>query len=382
MEVANPSGRILVLAPGSSGGGAEALAPLWSSALTQAGYQVETVFTHEASSAVGLSIGTKGGSHLGRVRALRSLLIREKPDVIVSLLTYTNILMLLVALTIDRSRRPRTVISEHNLLTPLSRRRSALFRAQVLLAKRLYRTADILIAVSSAVAGEAGALFGLPPNKVVIVPNVVQPDSGGEAQRSSEPVLDEDPRISLIFSGRFVPQKSPDLFVEVATHLSRRGLLSQVELFGTGPLLAEVTDSLAELRIDYRSHGWVDAWWDVEVGHSAVLALTSEFEGFGNVLIEAGRRGIPVVACRQAMGVSDAIAHGITGFLVNGRTPEEFAEGVIAASRLSINRESRFFEQFTVDAVRRSFESILRSMEVDSSRRAGSSSHQFFANPS
>ena len=50
-------------------------------------------------------------------------------------------------------------------------------------------------------------------------------------------------------------------------------------------------------------------------------------EAYGMALLEAQAAALPVVACREG-GVSDIVAHGETGFLVEGRSAPALAEGV------------------------------------------------------
>ena len=55
-----------------------------------------------------------------------------------------------------------------------------------------------------------------------------------------------------------------------------------------------------------------------------IFALTSIYEGFGLVLLEAMSSRLPVVATR-AGAVAEVVADGETGILVGSRRPEEVA---------------------------------------------------------
>jgi glycosyltransferase involved in cell wall biosynthesis len=55
-----------------------------------------------------------------------------------------------------------------------------------------------------------------------------------------------------------------------------------------------------------------------------VFALSSHYEGFGNVLIEAMAVGVPVVATASA-GTRDIINDGVDGVLVESHTPTALA---------------------------------------------------------
>ena len=58
-----------------------------------------------------------------------------------------------------------------------------------------------------------------------------------------------------------------------------------------------------------------------------VLIMPSRSESFGLVALEAAACGIPVVAS-DVGGLRTLVDHGQTGFLVEGRKPEDFAQHI------------------------------------------------------
>jgi glycosyltransferase involved in cell wall biosynthesis len=60
-----------------------------------------------------------------------------------------------------------------------------------------------------------------------------------------------------------------------------------------------------------------------------VFALSSHYEGFGNVLIEAMACGVPVVATASA-GTRDIITDGVDGLLVDRHEPAAFADALVS----------------------------------------------------
>jgi glycosyltransferase involved in cell wall biosynthesis len=55
-----------------------------------------------------------------------------------------------------------------------------------------------------------------------------------------------------------------------------------------------------------------------------VFALSSHYEGFGNVVVEAMACGVPVVAT-SSPGTRDIVSDGVDGFLVDSHEPDPFA---------------------------------------------------------
>ena len=61
-----------------------------------------------------------------------------------------------------------------------------------------------------------------------------------------------------------------------------------------------------------------------ELRHSDILCLTSEYEGFGIVLIEAMANGVPVIAF-DYVGISDIVCDGEDGTVVPFGDTDAFA---------------------------------------------------------
>ena len=61
------------------------------------------------------------------------------------------------------------------------------------------------------------------------------------------------------------------------------------------------------------------------VEQSSILCLTSEYEGFGIVLIEAMLKGLPVIAF-EYVGVHDIIEDGVDGYIIPFGDVEAYAD--------------------------------------------------------
>ncbi|HEV2380400.1 MAG TPA: glycosyltransferase family 4 protein [Terriglobia bacterium] len=109
---------------------------------------------------------------------------------------------------------------------------------------------------------------------------------------------------------------------------------------------------------------------------------TAEGEGFGRVYAEAALAGKPVVGSRDG-GAAEAVLHGRTGLLVNPRSTEEIATAVIAlltaperAAAMGAEGRCWALENFTVEAMRRSLESVLSSVVPNQSSQSSVFSSQ------
>jgi glycosyltransferase involved in cell wall biosynthesis len=100
------------------------------------------------------------------------------------------------------------------------------------------------------------------------------------------------------FLGRLSVEKAPDLFVEAV-----RDVACEARVFGDGPLAGPVRD--AAIGLDHVAfEGWTDR--DIALGEIDLLVLTSRREALPLSCIEAGARGVPVLA-RDVGGVREVL---------------------------------------------------------------------------
>jgi glycosyltransferase involved in cell wall biosynthesis len=104
---------------------------------------------------------------------------------------------------------------------------------------------------------------------------------------------------------------------------------------------------------------------------SDAFVHTARWEGFGLVLLEAMRAGLPVVATRVA-AIPEVVEDGVTGILVPPDDPWALADAVLAlvrspdrARELGVAGHARLREHFSPDAmgrgVARVYDSVVES---------------------
>ena len=131
--------------------------------------------------------------------------------------------------------------------------------------------------------------------------------------------------LAIGFVGRLVPQKDIGTLIRGFALFAATFAEAKLVIVGSGPLNEELRRSAEELGISGRIV-WAGFRDDIVTVMSAfdIFALTSIYEGFGLVLLEAMSSRLPVVATR-AGAVAEVVADGETGILVGPRRPEEVA---------------------------------------------------------
>ena len=289
-------------------------------------FRAEGPYLGELSGDVRLQTGAST-SRFGRWRELRRFIAVTKPDLVVAFLSYFTVLSAVrAALTgakvIFNQQTPTSAFladADYPWRRPWRRRG---FSA---VARIGYAAADLVIAASRGVARDLGAEFGVDPSRVRVVPNPVDLEAVQAA--ASEPL---DPahqgrwrRPVIVAAGRLADAKNYPLLIE-ALALVRAQVPATLFVLGQG----ERADDLRRLAAE-RGLGDVIVWCGFQsnpwkyMARADVFALTSRYEGFGNVLVEAMACGVPAVATRSP-GTEDIVSDGVDGLLTR-HTPEAVA---------------------------------------------------------
>jgi len=224
------------------------------------------------------------------------------------------------------SRKSKIVVS---LNSPPSRVFGA--RHRKLLFASICTLTDHFFAATQGIADEMHSLFSIPKTRIAVLPPSVDkhtilankdlPVNHPAFARSDVPVI--------IASGRLNRTKRYDVLLQAASILSAKIKFNLV-ILGEGPLRNQLEQLASTLGIADRTFflGSVSNPWPY-INKASVLALSSDYEGFGLVLIEAMVCGVPVVSTRAPYGPEKIITNEVNGLLVPIRDSEALAKGIL-----------------------------------------------------
>lgn len=311
--------NILFFVSSMHAGGAERVAATLTSAWARQGHRVTLApaYTHKGKLFYALdpqvrlewvadAMGRLGRTPLAplvKLWALRRLVRRERPDVVVSFLTNVNVMVLMATFGM---RVPVIACERTNPAVSTS----ATPRLQQL-RRRLYPRAAMVTVQAEA---SLEAMKRLVPNlqRVAVVPNPLPPDL-------PQPASGAKPRARrrMVAMGRLVPSKRYAGLIHVFGRLADRYPEWDLAIWGDGPLRSELEAMVSEAGLTERVllPGRTSSPWQ-ELLASDLFVMTSEVEGFPNALIEAMALGLPCVTVDCPSGPREITRDGQDGVLV------------------------------------------------------------------
>src|SRR5262249_15565149 len=195
-----------------------------------------------------------------------------------------------------------------------------------------YNFADAIAATSQGVSDDLMQHFGVRKSAIRIVHNPIDFDAMTEAV--AEPIDASDERVwkhpAIVSAGRLAEAKNFPLLIDAMALVRRRLPAARLFILGQGDQEDELRRQIARLGLSdaVRLCGFQRNPWKY-IARADVFALTSRYEGFGNVLIEAMACGVPVVVTRSP-GPLEIVRDNVDGVIVPEHTPAAVAKALEA----------------------------------------------------
>jgi glycosyltransferase involved in cell wall biosynthesis len=369
--------RVCFVLPSLNGGGAERAAVTVMNALDRDRFEPELcLFRREGAylDQVARDVRVReigdGASRFGRVSALRRMFEATRPHVVMSFLSYVSVFVAArwarggIRFVINQ-QTPVTAFLEDGDFRWHQPGRRAVFERGVRL---VYPRADSIVATSQGVRDDLVTTFGVRRDRVTVLHNPV--DLARTAMLAREPIeraaAEPGERI-IAAAGRLADVKNFPLLIAAVGLLAER-MRVRLWILGHGEEEAALRGLVAELGLTDRVTflGFQSNPWRY-IARADVFTLTSRYEGFGNVLIEAMACGVPVVATSSS-GTREIIEHGVNGVLVDAHTPaavaralQQVLEDRTAAERLVAQARARMAD-YDVPVVTGRYQALFESL--------------------
>ncbi len=319
--------HLMIVIHSLKGGGAERVTADISAYWVQRGYRVTVVTQADASTdkyvlhprveryALGLASDSKQTllgiwANLRRVWALRRLMKRQRPTVVLGMMTTSSILAIIAA----RGQHCRVIATEHT--HPPAQKLSSMW---LRLRRWAYPQAMAVVALTSGTASWLES--NVPGSRLTVIPNAVQ-----WPLEWAEPVIEPPPRqgrYRLLAVGRLHPVKGFDILIQAFASIARHFPTWDLVILGEGEQREALQQQIDEQDLGERISmpgrvGNIGEWYM----QSDLYVLSSRVEGLSNTLLESMASGLTPVAFDCATGPREVIRNGIDGVLVN--PPEDY----------------------------------------------------------
>lgn len=318
-------------------------------------------------------------SRLLKPLVLRRYLKTWQPDVVVSFLTNVNV----TALLATRGLRIPVIVCERT--NPLSESHLPFVLRK--LRKALYPKAAAVMMQTEAAAEDYAK--HLPSIKCI--PAIANPISAdlmqelttpGDAPHSQAEVA--APKV-LLSMGRLVPLKQFVFLIDCFAELANDFPQWQLHIYGSGPLEGELATQIERLSLSERVFlkGATKSPWQA-MRQADAFAMSSEREGFPNVLLEAMANGLPSIAIDCSYGPAELTQQGEVGILVplemgvegsySQKTHRALVEGLrqllgddALRERLALEGQQHVLQNYCQEKVLADWESLFHKLGIKSS---------------
>jgi glycosyltransferase involved in cell wall biosynthesis len=324
--------RIAFLLPDLSGGGAERVALTLLEDFAARGHEVDLVVMRRRGELVGevppsVHLVDLAAARIRNVvRPLSRYLRERRPDAL-----QASMWPLTIAAIIARrlARSPaRLVVSDHVVLSKGYAAKPFALRLLKVTTRLFYPLADARVVVADATADDLARLSGLGRDRFDVIYNPIFARDATTTPKIE--AMWDAAEVRIITVGSFKAQKNQALLIRAFARV-RKARAARLMILGAGQLEVELRQLARELGIadDVVFPGFAADPWPYYASAN-LFVLSSDYEGFGNVLVEAMRSGLPVVSTDCDSGPGEILDGGRYGRLVPVGDERALADAMLA----------------------------------------------------
>lgn len=364
--------KLLLFTPKMCSGGAQRVAVLLSSGMMALGHDVCIAApTLEGELVPQINLGCrlvdlKSRKPIRARRQLAELVNTIKPDAVICFGIYTGI-----AAALSRAAwksRPALVIRNENNLALDWREGTPLNRLAGPVLSRWAAARSHVVSVTHSLEGPTAEYLRIPRSRVSTILNPVIDDTEHlptAAAASLHPWLQDSNGPVFVAMGRLEHQKGFDVLIRAFSQV-HDGSSARLVIFGQGSLQTALQTQIdaAGLGTSVTLAGHTEHPV-VQMSAAHAFVLSSRFEGFGLVLVEALQAGTRVISTNCNYGPEEILEGGRFGTLVPVADAQALANAMLASLDGPAKEhlpEAAWFQQFTATTAARQHIQLIESL--------------------
>lgn len=369
------SEKVTLFLPSLNGGGAERAMVNLAKGLSKFGFHVDLVLVKATGPYLAQVPQSVRVFDLKSKRVLKSLfplvnyLRKERPKVVISALNHVNVITILAKQITGVDTR--LIITEHSTLS-VSQKHAQNKRSKFIpvFMRYLYPLADQVVAVSKGVAKDLACQIRLPIDKIKVIYNPIIDDQLLEKswQKIEHPWF-VDKRAPIILSvGRLTVAKDYPTLIKAFAQV-RKQIPAKLVILGEGEERSELEKLVNSLGLyeDVWMPGFVENPY-AYMRNANVFVLSSKWEGFGNVIVEALACDCPVIATDCPSGPKEILENGKYGTLVPVGDDKILAEKIketLQSKKIQTNNKIKVYQLFSIETVANQYLSLISDEHGD-----------------
>ncbi len=264
--------------------------------------------------------------------AIQSTVKKFEPDIIFSTANHLN---LYLAIFRNRFKAHIQFIAREASVVSINIRESKMPALYSWLIKKYYNRFNLVICQSVYMQEDLVSHFHINKHQTTVMHNAVQEVYVKPAEKNLQPA---EKRYKFITVARLHAVKGIERLIHAA------GLLSisyQYYIIGEGDRRNELQQLITDLQLQdkvFLTGEKTDPFEGME--DADLFLMGSYYEGFPNVLLEAGARGIPAIAFRVPGGISEIIMERENGLLIEDNDIIAYAATINSCDFVHFNRNT------------------------------------------
>ncbi|MCB9655203.1 MAG: glycosyltransferase [Deltaproteobacteria bacterium] len=337
--------KIAILLPNLRGGGAERMHVMMAREWLARGFEVDFVLLRKEGELLEIVpqpaqvIGLGVERFRNAVWPLCAYLRQHRPSALLAAMWPLTTLAIL-ARRLSRQNM-RVIVSDHSILSKGYAGWGMLHRVVLKLSMGLiYPFADARIAVCRGVANDISQLSGIREDRFDVIYNPAANRDDAVKHRVSRPEQLASNAKILLSVGNLKPAKNYALLIEAFSRMPTH-LNAQLCILGEGEQRVRLEQLVREKHLEGKV---LMPGFSLNPGAyyqaADLFVLSSNYEGFGNVIVEALEHGVPVVSTDCPSGPREILCDGKYGRLVPVGNADALGQAMQAALQEKPDREA------------------------------------------